>query len=122
MPIQLVYQGKTTRCLPQVEFPANWNITYSENHWSNENTMKDYIHKIILPYVTKKRDDLKLSPDYPALIFFDNFKAQCTSSLLQILDDNNITVLLIPPNCTDRLQLLDISVNKAAKEFMRREF
>ena len=122
LPVQLVYQGKTTRCLPQVEFPASWHITYSENHWSNENTMKDYIHNIILPYVTRKRDELKLTPDYPALILFDNFKAQCTSPLLQTLDDNNIVVLLIPPNCTDRLQPLDISVNKAAKEFMRREF
>ena len=105
-----------------MEFPTNWHISYSENHWSNENTMKYYIHKIILPYITKKQDDLKLSADYPALILFDNFKAQCTSSLLQTLDNNNVTVVLIPPNCTDRLQPLDISVNKAAKEFMRREF
>ena len=122
LPAQLVYQGKTTRFLPQVEFPTNWHFTYSENHWSNENTMKDCIHKIILPYITKKRDDLKLSAGYPALILFDNFKAQCTSSLLKTLDNNNVTVVLIPPNCTDRLQPLDISVNKAAKEFMRREF
>ena len=122
LPVQLVYQGKTTRCLPQVEFPVGWDITYSENHWSNENTMKHYIDNIILPYIRKKRDDLKLPHDYPALTFFDNFKGQCTPPLLQILDDNHINVLLIPPNCTDKLQPLDISVNKAAKEFMCREF
>ena len=29
---------------------------------------------------------------------------------------------MIPANCTDRLQPLDISVNKAAKEFLRRQF
>ena len=29
---------------------------------------------------------------------------------------------MIPANCTDRLQLLNISVNKAAKEFLRRQF
>ena len=114
--VQLVYQGKTTRCLPQVEFPANWHVTYSKNHYSNEYTMKGYIHKIILLYITKKRLDVKLSPDYPALILVDNFKAQCTLSLLQTLDDNNVIVLLITPNCTNKLEPLDISVNKAAKE------
>ena len=32
LPLQLVYQGKTPRCLPQVEFPNKWHITYTENH------------------------------------------------------------------------------------------
>ena len=52
LPVQLVYQGKTTHCLPQVEFPIGWDITYSKNHWNNENTMKHYIDNIILPYMT----------------------------------------------------------------------
>ena len=42
--------------------------------------------------------------------------------LLTLLDDNNINVILIPPNCTDRLQPLDLSINKAAKEFPSRKF
>ena len=51
------------------------------------------------------------------MLIFDNFKGQSTSELLTLLDDNNINVILIPPNCTDRLQPLDLSINKAAKEF-----
>ena len=47
LPPQLVYQGKTPRCLPQVEFPKQWHITYTENHWCNEITMKEYINKIV---------------------------------------------------------------------------
>ena len=38
LPPQLIYQGKTPKCLPSVRFPPDWNITYSENHWSNEQT------------------------------------------------------------------------------------
>ena len=122
LPPQLIYQGKTTRCLPQVEVPPDWHITYYVNHWSNESTMKDYVEKIIIPYIQKKREELNVLPDHRALLLFDNFKAQCTTPLLQILDNNDINVLLIPPNCTDRLQPLDISVNKAAKEFLRGKF
>ena len=118
LPIQLVYKGKTPRCLPNVEsVPEGWHLTYSPSHWSTEQTMRDYIQKIVVLYIEKMRQTLKLADNYPALLLFDNFKAQCTQELLTLLDDNFINVLLIPPNCTDRLQLMDISVNKPAKDF-----
>ena len=66
--------------------------------------------------------ELKMVPDQRALLIFDNFKGQCTEALLKLLDENNISVVLIPPNCTDRLQPLDVNVNKSAKEFLRRKF
>ena len=122
LPPQLIYQGKTKRCLPQFQFPSNWDITYTENHWANENTSQQYFVNIILPYLEQKRKDLKLLPDYRALILLDNFKGQCTEKLLRFLDFNNINVIMIPPNCTDRLQPLDVSVNKPAKEFLRQKF
>ena len=31
LPPQLIYQGKTTRCLTHVEVPTDWHITYSAN-------------------------------------------------------------------------------------------
>ena len=72
LPPQLVYQGKTERCLPQFQFPSDWNITFSPNHWSYELTMKEYFKQIILPYINKKLEDLKLVKNYPALLIFDN--------------------------------------------------
>ena len=82
--------------------------------------MRQYIDKIILPYLCQKRKELKLPPEQPAVMIFNNFKGQCTKELLKFLDSNNIDVILIPPNCTDRLQPL--SINKAAKEFLRKQF
>ena len=76
--------------------------------------MDGYLEKILLPYVRKKREELHLEPDYPALVLFDVFKGQCTENLFRILEENHISVVLIPPNCTDRLQPLDVSVNKPA--------
>ena len=42
--------------------------------------------------------------------------------VLGVLEENNILVSLVPANCTDRLQLLDVSVNKSVKEFLCGQF
>jgi hypothetical protein len=39
LPVQVIYQGKTTSCHPKFEFPNNWHITHSPRHWSTEETM-----------------------------------------------------------------------------------
>ena len=79
--------------------------------------MKEYFEQIILLYINKKREDLKLVENHPALLIFDNFKAQCTKDLLTFLDNNNIHVVLIPANCTDKLQPLDLVLIKLPKIF-----
>ena len=122
LPPQLIYQGKTSKCLPKIKFPNNWHVTWSENHWSNQQTMEDYVLKILLPYIDGKRSTLKLTSDHPALVIFDRFRGQCTDKILGLLHTNNVHVVIVPPNCTDRLQPLDVSVNKAAKEYMRTQF
>ena len=36
LPMQLIYKGTTTKCLPKLEdegFPSDWHITYTANHW-----------------------------------------------------------------------------------------
>ena len=96
LPIQLVYQGKTAKCLPSFNFPPSWDITFSENHWSNTQTMVSYFEKVIFPYLQEKKAELKLEPDHPALLLFDNFKAQCTEDILKLLDTKNIDVVIIP--------------------------
>ena len=122
LPPQLIYQGKTTACLPHHNFPEDWHVTCTPNHWSNEDKMMEYIEKIILPYVEGKRKELELSAYQPALAIFDVFKCQQTEGVLKILEENDIHVVSVPANCTDRLQPMDLSVNKSVKEFMRSKF
>jgi len=47
LPPQLIYEGKTKRCLSNYNFPSTWNITHSANHWFNEETMKENIVAVI---------------------------------------------------------------------------
>ncbi len=97
-------------------------MLFLHNHWSNEDTLRDYINKLLLPYIKKRRTELKFPSDQRALVLFDKFKGQCTSSILELLEENNICVVMVPANCTDRLQPLNVSVNKAAKNFLRGQF
>ena len=122
LPPQVIYAGKTPRCLPSASFPSAWQITYSENHWANEKTTVQHITKILLPYIKETRQKLSLSPTHAALVIFDRFKGQCTPAILKLLADNNIHFAIIPAHLTDRLQPLDISVNKALKDYLRRQF
>ena len=120
LPLQLIYKGKSSRCHPRYEFPSDWNITHSPKYWSTEDTTLQYIDNIILPYVAKVRDDV--GADTAALVIMDNFKGQTTQQVIQRLDDNNILVSWLPPNTTDRLQPMDVSVNKPAKEYLKKQF
>ena len=84
--------------------------------------MIDYITKIIIPFTEKKRRELHLPSDQAALAIFDEFKEQLTETCTDLLLENNILIVRVLPNCTDRLQPLDVSVKKAAKDFLKREF
>ncbi len=122
LPLQVIYQGKTKRCHPNYNFPLDWNVTQSPKHWSTERTMIDYIKEIIVPYVDSTRDLLGFEPSQSALVIIDNFKGQVTDSVNSLLEQNNIHTCLLPPNTTDLLQPLDISVNKPVKDFLKKKF
>ena len=120
---QVIYTGTTDKCLPKdCRVPKDWHMTYSHNHWSNETKMLEYLQLIVITYVQRTRKELNLSKDYPALAIYDVFKGQCTDAVSDILLHNNIHVVKVPPNCMDRLHPMDLSINKAVKDFMRSRF
>ena len=84
--------------------------------------MEDYLDKILLPFIDRKRSENKLNITHPALVIYDAFCGQCTQKILEKLETNNVHVTIVPANCTDRLQPLDLSVNKAAKELLHKQF
>ena len=52
LPIQLIYQSKSKRCLPKFTFLSNFHITFTPNYWSNLEKCEDIFKVIIFP----KRD------------------------------------------------------------------
>ena len=81
-----------------------------------------FIQKIIVPFVTQKRKALKLEASYPAITIFDGFKGQTTNDIRALLNSHNIIPMQLPPNCTDKLKPLDISINKLMKDHLKTKF
>ena len=120
LPLQVIFKGKTPRCHPRFHFPSDWDITHSPRHWSNESTTLQYIDNILVLYVQRRREDY--GEETAAVVIMDNFKGQITQSVTSRLESNNIHTCLLPANTTDRLQPMDLSVNKSAKSFLKQCF
>ena len=113
LPFQLTCTGKTSRCHSTYKF-CKLHIR-STNHWSNEETVLQYIQDIIIPFVDETQQNIGADEKQPALAIFDHFKGQMTERVIQKPEDNYIYSVLIPANYKGLLQLMDVSVNKVVK-------
>ena len=50
LPIQVIYEGNAKRCSPKYIFPASFDVTFSENHWSNTEKSLSFFNKIVFPH------------------------------------------------------------------------
>jgi predicted Zn-ribbon and HTH transcriptional regulator len=84
--------------------------------------MEGYILNILIPYVEKQRENVKLSSTHTTLANFGKFRGECTEKILSILHSKSIRIVVVPANCTDCSQPMDLSVNKPAKHCLKRQF
>ena len=122
LPFQVLYEGKTNRCHPSLCFPEGCDIWHTPNHWANGETSVRFVSNIIIPYVVAVRKKLDLHEEHMALVIFDTFKGHKGEELDLLLNKNNIISVIVPPNCTDLLQPLDLAVNKPFKNHLRQSF
>ena len=118
----MICKGKTKACFPKVDFSESWDITFAHNHWANEDTVLRYIRKVIVPYIEKTKEGMKLPSDQRALCIIDNFTAQCITDVNDLFESHGIDTVHVPANCTGELQPMDISINKPVKTFLNDEF
>ena len=117
LPPQMLYAGKTNRCHPAVEF--RWDVHHTENHWSNAASMNRHVDTIVIPFMERTRILLGLPNEQKGLAIFDVFRAHQDKTMLDKLHTNNIKCVFVPACCTDRLQPLDLSVNKDYKDELK---
>ena len=122
LPVQLIYAGKTSRCLPKFKFPEEFSVTFTENHWSNTTASIAFFNEIIFPYLNKVKMDLGLPEEQFSLVIMDTFKGQDNDTIKELCLENNCEITIVPHNLTHVFQPLDLSVNKAAKSFVQNKY
>ena len=120
LPMQLIYKGKTKQSLSKYTFPKDFDVIFNEKHWANESTAINFIENIIVPYVNDEKVLLGLPEAQKTLLVYDVFKGHLTEKVNEIMALNNIVHELVPVNMTNLFQPLDITVNRVAKNIVRR--
>ena len=100
LPPQIIYQGTTNRCHPNVVLPPDWDITHSSTHWSNSDTMQRYLDSIIFPYVKTTQERLGLGTEAKPLLLFDVFRAHRTEEVRNKIKESGALSVYIPARCT----------------------
>ena len=119
LPPQVLYKGKTPQCVPEVEFPPDWDVHYSSDLCSNEYTLQRFIDNIIVKYVDQKRTQIGV-PTQPALLLFHRFRRSTTTSqVIQAIEGKNINHYLVP---NDPIQQLDLPVVQGLQEALINEY
>ena len=77
--------------------------------------MLAYINNVVILYVVETCHTLKLPHSQLALALFDHFEGHLTPRVQDDMDTNNILVVDVPANCTDRLQPIDLSIDEPLK-------
>lgn len=86
--------------------------------YMNENSMKTWLEKILIPYINKERLRIQ-NNNMPALLIFDGLKAHLTTAITAILNQNNILIVCLPPHSSHILQVLDLSIFGPMKLYYR---
>ena len=124
LPRQIIFGGKTSKSFPRASFPGGFLVSANPKHYSNEEESLKMMKHIIIPYVQKQRNTLKLDAEYPVMLLMDVFKGQMTDPIKEILKRNNIILQKVPANLTYLFQPLDIQggPNGYTKRFMKKKF
>ena len=131
LPYMLIFAGKTEAVLPKDVVPAAGSCyTCTPSHFANAATTKEYVQKIIIPFVKAQRQariDSKQSTVEEensrwAVLIWDNFSAHADAEVLELLESHRIKPFYLPPNCTSVYQALDVLFNGVEKMTLKNHF
>lgn len=127
LPLQLVFTGKTDRCHPAVtaaSVAARVHLTHSDNHWSSQQTMKEWLEEVLQPYRTLAIRQHHLNSDASVVLVLDVWAVHKSEQFRLLLRTHHphIHLVFVPANCTSKLQVADVALQRPFKAALRRSF
>lgn len=127
LPLQLIFQGKTARSLPPStpsSIASLAHLTFSENHWSSQATMQQYISEIIMPYAETCIQQHRLHSDAKILLVLDVWAVHKSEEFRRFLRTQHprIHLVFVPANCTSKLQVADVALQRPYKNGITQRF
>ena len=88
-----------------------------------EKSAIEHLEKVVFPYLSKEREQLKMPKDKKALLIFDVFKGQTTQQVKDIILENNCVYVFCAEKPHKSLStILDLNANGQAKQFLKCKF
>jgi hypothetical protein len=133
LPMQAIYGGKTHRSRPS-STSANYNDLISNGfllqesgtatYWSNLETMKTFVDKILVPYFEKTKADLNLPPSQKALWLIDVWSVHRSKEFREWMRTHHSNIILdyVPGGCTSVAQPCDVGIQRPFKLSIKRSY
>jgi hypothetical protein len=129
LPCQMVYGGTTSRSLPSRELrdeatARGWEVTNTNNHWSNLDTMKSIVESIIAPYFRNTITTLGLPEHQRCIWILDCWSVHRSVAFLEWMTDNFlwIIVIFVPGGLTGKAQWCDVWFQRPWKHLVTSKF
>jgi hypothetical protein len=127
LPLQLIFQGKTARSLPEAtaaSIASQCHLTFSENHWSSQTTMQQYITEILMPYAETCIRKHRLHADAHIILVLDVWSVHKSEQFRMFLRTQHprVHLVFVPANCTSKLQVADVSLQRPFKHSITQRF
>ena len=118
--LQCIFQGKTARSLPAAtaaSTAARVDLTCSSNHWSTQETMQRWVTKVLLPHAERMTELHQLDANPHMLLLLDCWAVHKSSEFRSWLNKEHphIHLIFVPANCTSKLQLADVALQRPFK-------
>lgn len=115
LPMQLIFQGTTLKCLPTTKNPVNSRYYFSHNHWQTPETTLQYLEEVVFPFFIKKKEENGLPADQWSLLIWDIWYTHIHIDIRAACDKNFVKIAVVTPGFTSHLQVMDVAVNSTFK-------
>lgn len=128
----VIFRGKGQ--LPEIElsqYDHRVTVKFNDEAYANENIILEWIHEQLIPVIHRCNpfqgpisDSTGLpcgtpAINVPGLVSLDAASFHKTPAVLETLKRANITPSMIPAGCTSLIQVLNVSVNRPFKDFLK---